>query len=87
VHGAHTTYGLPPILVQCFLKISLSTFLSDHMMLCCVSAGASLVPVLCLGEQDVVGPMELGYRFWKWEKPTRPYPVHVVFGKVSCPKP
>lgn len=44
------------------------------------------MPVLCLGEQDVVGPVEMGYRFWKWQKPARPHPVHVVFGEVGCPR-
>jgi 1-acyl-sn-glycerol-3-phosphate acyltransferase len=47
-------------------------------------SGALLVPVLCLGEQDVAtalapGPLLWGYRFLQT---FRPHPVKVVFGKV-----
>lgn len=44
--------------------------------------GAQLVPVLCLGEQELVGPPEPGYKLIKWVIPPRPMPIHVVFGKV-----
>lgn len=52
--------------------------------------GAVLVPVLCLGEQDVAVLPEgcaqvpfllWGYRFLQW---FRPHPVRVVFGQVGC---
>jgi hypothetical protein len=44
--------------------------------------GAHLVPVLCLGEQEVVGPVEPGFMWIKWAFPSRVRPVHVVFGEV-----
>lgn len=48
--------------------------------------GAQLVPVLCLGEQDVVGAPEPGFKLIKAVVPSRPMPLHVVFGKVRlCP--
>jgi 1-acyl-sn-glycerol-3-phosphate acyltransferase len=45
--------------------------------------GAHLVPVLCLGEQDLVGEPEPGYMVLKWLIHQRVKSVHVVFGEVS----
>lgn len=48
--------------------------------------GALLVPVLCLGEQDIAtmpttSPLMWAYRFLQ---AFRPHPVQVVFGQVKC---
>lgn len=47
-----------------------------------MEAGAQLVPVLCLGEQDLVGAPEPGFLVLKWMVSSRPHPVRVVFGEV-----
>jgi hypothetical protein len=46
------------------------------------AAGALLVPVLCLGEQDAAGQKEPGWWWIKWLVAARPHPIQVVFGKV-----
>jgi 1-acyl-sn-glycerol-3-phosphate acyltransferase len=49
-----------------------------------VETGAQLVPVLCLGEQDLVGPATFWYWWVKYLACNRPMPVRVVFGPAMA---